>query len=332
MNQEAMFYEKLDEGKVKCNLCPHHCIIKPGHQGICRCRENNQGRLLTRNYAEVAAIALDPIEKKPLYHFYPGSMILSVGTFGCNLSCAFCQNHTLAHGNPSSRTVEPQELVKLAERSRLEGSVGAAFTYNEPIIWYEYIYDTAALLKEKGLQVVIVTNGYIEQKPLQQLLPFVDAMNIDVKAFTEDFYRKNCKAGLKQVLETVECAASKCHVEVTNLVIPGENDDMEDIEKMAKWLAGINPAIPLHLSRYHPAYKFVTEATPAQTLNKARETAGRYLDYVFLGNIGGTDNNTYCLECENLLIKRNDYDTEIVGIQEGRCSSCGRELEYIKGG
>ncbi len=329
MLKEAMFYEKLEDHRVRCMLCPHHCIIKPGHQGICRSRVNEDGQLIASNYAQIASLALDPIEKKPLYHFYPGKAILSAGTFGCNLSCTFCQNHLLAHGNPATYAVEPQQLLELAEKSRANASIGVAFTYNEPIIWYEYIMDTAVLLKEKDLKVVLVTNGYIEAEPLNQLLPCVDAMNIDVKAFTEGFYKKLCKAGLKQVMETVEQAAQHCHVELTSLIIPGENDDLNDINEMAKWIAGIDPYIPLHLSRYHPAYKLDREATPSGTLEQARQIAREYLKYVFVGNLAGPDNNTYCSECEALLIKRDAYYTETIALDQGHCASCGREIKYI---
>ncbi len=185
------------------------------------------------------------------------------------------------------------------------------------------------MLKEKDLQVVMVTNGYIEAEPLKQLLPYVDAMNIDVKAFTEEFYKKLCKGTLKPVLETVEQAAQHCHVELTSLIIPGENDDLNDIKEMAKWIAGIDPYIPLHLSRYHPAYKFNQDATPAGTLDQARQIAREYLKYVFVGNLNGPDNNTYCSECEALLVKRDAYNTEIIALDQGHCKACGNEIKNM---
>jgi pyruvate formate lyase activating enzyme len=207
MAQEALFYETLDQGRVKCWLCPHHCLIRAGQHGLCRSRINKNGQLIAINYAEVASLALDPIEKKPLYHFYPGKNILSAGTFGCNLFCGFCQNHTLAHGQPATQSIEPQQLADLAWNSCKYDSIGLAFTYNEPTIWYEYILDTARLLKEKDLKVVLVSNGYIEDEPLKRLLPYLDAMNIDVKAFKQDLYKKLCRASLEQVMNTVEQTA-----------------------------------------------------------------------------------------------------------------------------
>jgi len=327
--KEAMYYQVLEDERVRCWLCPHHCLIKPGNNGLCRSRTNENGKLIACNYAQVASLALDPIEKKPLYHFHPGRNILSAGTFGCNLFCAFCQNYLLAHGNPETHIIEPGQMLELAEKSRNQDSIGVAFTYNEPVIWYEYVLDTAVLLKEKDLKVVLVSNGYIEKEPLQQLLPYVDAMNIDVKAFTEDLYKKLCKAGLRQVMDTVEQAAGHCHLEITSLIIPGENDSLEEIRDMARWLAGIDPAIPLHLSRYHPAYKFEREATPPRTLEQAREAAREHLKHVFVGNLTGTDNNSYCSECEALLIRREGYFTQIIGLAEGKCKACGRNASSI---
>lgn len=329
MLKEARFYESWHDGRVKCWLCPHHCLIKPGQQGLCRSRINENGKLIALNYAEVASLALDPIEKKPLYHFYPGQTILSAGTFGCNLSCGFCQNHILAHGQPDTRIIEPRQLADLAWNSRQYHSIGVAFTYNEPLIWYEYILETARFLKERDLKVVLVSNGYIEDEPLQCLLPYLDAMNIDVKAFNDNFYKKQCRGSLKQVMNTVEQGASRCHVEITSLIIPEENDELNEIKELVKWLAGINPYIPLHLSRYHPAYRFEREATPAHTLEQARQVAREYLKNVFIGNLPGPDNNSYCPECESLLIKRDGYYTQIVGLEQGSCKNCDQTTPYL---
>ncbi|MDD3889140.1 MAG: AmmeMemoRadiSam system radical SAM enzyme [Syntrophomonadaceae bacterium] len=326
---EARFYEKMDDNRVRCVLCPHHCLLKEDQRGLCRVRVNQEGRLYSLNYAELASLALDPIEKKPLFHFFPGSLILSTGTFGCNLACAFCQNYALAHEEPVTRRVDVSGLVDAALQCKPQGSVGVAFTYNEPSIWYEYVRDAAVKLKENDLKVVLVTNGYIEKQPLEELLPYIDAMNIDVKAFTDEFYRRNCRGKLDAVKATVETAVGKTHVEITNLVIPGENDAPGEIEGLARWLASLDPDIPLHLSRYHPAYQFQKEATPEKTLEMARDAARQYLNFVYLGNLGGENNNTFCRACGKLLISRNVYHTHITGLERGNCTNCGSKIAYI---
>lgn len=330
--KEAMFYEQSAREKLKCLLCPHHCRLREGQEGLCRVRVNREGRLLTLNYGEIASLALDPIEKKPLYHFFPGSLILSTGTFGCNLACAFCQNYSLAHEKPDTRVVDTSTLVEIARQVEAEGSIGVAFTYNEPSIWYEYVRETAEKLKKAGLQVVLVTNGYIEAQPLQEILPLVDAMNIDVKSFNNDFYQQHCRGKLQPVLDTVEKAAAATHVEVTTLLIPGENDEAQEISSLARWLASLNKSIPLHLSRYHPAYKFNRTATPVESLKVARELAREHLDFVYLGNILEEENNTLCLNCGAVLVKRSVYEVQIKAMKDGHCQQCGNKSDYIVSG
>jgi len=286
----AQYYNKIEDSKVCCYLCPHNCIIKPGSTGTCRARANIEGDLYSLNYGKISSIALDPIEKKPLKKFYPGSMILSAGTFGCNLKCSFCQNWTIAQVSYDESSdvydVVPQTLVEKALELVSSGNIGIAYTYNEPFIWYEFVYDTARLAREKGLRNVLVTNGFISREPLEEFLPYIDAMNIDVKAFTSSFYNSICRAALDDVKRTVEISAEKCHVEVTNLVIPGLNDSMEEIEELAKWLASVSPEIPLHLSRFFPRYKMRdVSPTPRETLIEAKKVAERYLKYIYLGNI-----------------------------------------------
>lgn len=326
--KRALFYHIHDDDRLQCDLCPHHCRLKDGQTGICRVRQNRQGVLYTLNYGEVVSLALDPIEKKPLYHFCPGTMILSAGTYGCNLSCVFCQNYHIAHGSPPTRFIDAELMVELAVQSKVQGSVGLAFTYNEPAIWYEYIRDVAPRLKERGLKVVLVTNGFIEIEPLRELLPYVDAMNIDVKAFKESFYRKICKGRLEPVLKTVEYAAGHTHVEITTLVVPEENDNMNELGSLARWLAGINPDIPLHLSRYHPAYKFDRPATSEETMLQAYNTAREHVHFVYLGNMGH-ENATICPNCGKTLITRSYYYTDLSGLDNGSCAHCGSSTDFI---
>lgn len=282
----AMFFNKIEDKKVHCYLCPHNCVIKPDGIGACRARKNIDGSLYSLNYGKITSIALDPIEKKPLYRFKNGSMILSVGTFGCNLKCSFCQNWTIAHDNPEVYDVTPKDLAQRASELTSQGNIGIAYTYNEPSIWYEFVYDTAKIVKDAGLSNILVTNGFIGKEALLKLLPYVDAMNIDVKGYTASFYSDICKATLENVKETVEISAAKCHVEVTTLVIPTLNDALEEISEMSKWLSSISPQIPLHLSRYFPNYKMKDiPPTPKETLIKAREEALKHLDYVYMGNV-----------------------------------------------
>jgi pyruvate formate lyase activating enzyme len=282
----AMYYDRIEDSKVHCRLCPHNCIIKPGAVGACRARKNMDGSLYSLNYARITSMSLDPIEKKPLHRFHPGSQILSAGTFGCNLKCSFCQNWSIAHKDADTIEVQPEALVDKALQTVKNGNVGIAYTYNEPSIWYEYVYDTAVLARKNGLANVLVTNGFISMEPLQQLLPYIDAMNIDVKAFTAGFYNDICKAALDNVKETVEIAAKRCHVEVTTLVIPGLNDSVEEIGELASWLASISREIPLHLSRFFPNYKMNDiPQTPVNTLIRARDKAAEHLEYVYIGNV-----------------------------------------------
>ena len=279
----AKYWSNID-GKVECRLCPHGCKIGEDAVGICRARKNIGGELHTLNYGLVSSIALDPIEKKPLYHFYPGTYILSVGTFGCNFKCSFCQNWEIAHDNPDLYVVTTEQLVK--EAKDLDNCLGIAFTYNEPSVWYEFVYDTCVLSKEAGLKNVLVSNGFISEEPLSDLLPYVDAMNIDVKAFTDRYYKELCKGNLEDVKRTVEIASKECHVEVTTLVLPGLNDAVEEIGEMSRWLASVNETIPLHLSRFFPNYKMKDlPPTLKETLLKAKEEAEKHLRFVHLGNV-----------------------------------------------
>lgn len=327
--KEAMFYNLNDEKRVACGLCPHHCILKADQLGLCRVRRNDAGILHTLNYAQVSALALDPIEKKPLYHFYPSTMILSAGSFGCNLFCGFCQNYNIAHEISQGRTILPEDMVTICNQTRNDGSIGLAFTYNEPSIWYEYVYDTAKLLKDADMKVILISNGYIELKPLEKILPLVDAINIDLKAFTDHFYTRNCKAKLEPVKKVIEKVANHTHLEITTLIITGENDTEKEINELTRWLATVNPHIPLHLSRYYPAYQFTNEPTPIKTMELAYNTAKQHLNFVYLGNLPGITNNTYCLECGALLVNRNAYQIKIIDLDAKKCAKCGKNIDYI---
>ncbi len=322
---EALFYDKTYRGEAHCLLCPVRCHIANGRTGACGVRKNINGTLYTENYGSISAMALDPIEKKPLFHFYPGFSILSISSYGCNFKCRFCQNWELSQGMPDTEERSAYDVIDEAKRCR--GNIGIAYTYNEPLIWYEFVMDTAKAARENGLVNVLVTNGYIEEQPHMELLPYIDAMNIDLKGGGE-FYRKICGGDVNSVRKTIERSYGRTHIEVTNLIIPGLNDGMQDIEDMAKWLASVGKDIPLHLSKYYPQYKMARPETPADTMLMARETAGKYLDYVYIGNVYGTDNNTYCPECNNLLVERKRR-IRVAGIENGRCTNCGHKINII---
>lgn len=279
--KEALFYSKAGGRKVRCQLCPSNCMLNDGSTGLCNARKNVNGVLETLTYGKVSSIALDPIKKKPLDYFMPGSHILSVGTFGCNFKCTFCQNYHISREMPKVKELSPSELCEVA--GNLHNNIGIAFTYNEPIIWYEYVMDTAVLAKELDMKIVLVTNGYINQAPLLELLPFVDAMNIDLKSFNTEFYKNICGGRLESVKETIKTASEQCHVEVTNLSIPDLNDSTEEMKEMCSWLASIDENIPFHIIPFRPMYKMTDK--PVQNFRKLIELqriAGKYLKRVII--------------------------------------------------
>jgi len=297
----AQFWSALDDGSVRCKLCPHYCLIAEGKSGLCGIRENREGQLLALGYGVLSSIALDPIEKKPLYMFHPGKNILSIGGFSCNLKCPFCQNHeismkthkTLEGDAPMSkhRKAVPQclicvaeDIVRIAVEYVPEKNIGIAYTYNEPLINYEFLADCAQRVRSAGLYNVLVTNGYINTEPLVRILPLIDAMNIDLKGFTDMFYKK-VGGDIEHVRNTIELAyRHHCHLEITTLIIPGENED--DIEPIAKWIAEIDKNIPLHLSRFFPKFKYKEKKeTSRETVLKCRDIARMYLSNVFCGNM-----------------------------------------------
>lgn len=320
--KEAMYYEKKEKNYVACKLCPHYCTIAEGDLGKCRVRKNEEGTLYAMNYGKITSSSYDPIEKKPLYHFYPGANIFSIGSFGCNLACDFCQNWEIVYDDSRAQEIEDESIISLAgERD----SIGIAFTYNEPSIWYEYILELSEKIQKKNLKTVMVTNGFINEEPLKQILPYIDAMNIDLKSIDDSFYTSICKGKLDPVLKTIELASKYTHVEVTTLVIGGENSSEKQIRKLAETIADIDKSIPLHLSRYYPAYKMRAPATDIEVLLNARRIAKQYLDYVYIGNVAGVDNDTYCKNCHTRIISRENK-TENIGIKDGKCSNCEEKI------
>ena len=273
--------------KEICTLCMHRCALSEGQYGRCRARKNEKGRIICANYGKLTALMLDPIEKKPLRYFFPGSRILSVGSFGCNLACPFCQNHEISMASPASaeyREISPEALTALALRCRDQGSIGLAFTYNEPLVGYEFVRDTARLAHSQGLKNVLVTNGSAHLSILEELLPYIDAMNIDLKGFSSAYYRR-LGGDLETVLAFIRRAAKDCHVELTTLIVPGENDSEEEMEREAQWIASIDPKIPLHVTRFFPRYRMQDrEATDVGRILRLKVIAGRQLAYVCTGN------------------------------------------------
>ncbi len=281
----AMFFEKLESNAVKCNLCPHTCVLQDGQTGICFARKNINGNMYPISYGKITACALDPIEKKPLNRFFSSSNILSIGSFGCNLKCSFCQNWNISQEEAKSEESTPEQIVEIALGAMSDKNIGIAYTYNEPLIGYEFVYDCAVLAHENGLKNVLVTNGYINAEPMKKLLPYIDAMNIDLKSFSNAFYHEMCKGEIRPVMEIIKLCAKACHVEVTTLLIPGKNDANQEIEELSRWLASLSPIIPLHLNRYHPDFKMTElQAISRERQNELAEIAGKHLKYVFCGN------------------------------------------------
>lgn len=281
--KEALCYKKLNNLEVQCVLCPKNCLIKPENTGFCRARKNIKGKLFSLIYGKTTGIAVDPIEKKPLAQYHSGEVILSLGTRGCNLACIFCQNWNIAQ-NPDAylSDTNAQEIIRAAKAQ----SFGIAYTYNEPFIWFEFILETAKLAKLNNLENVLVTNGYVNLDPLEEILPYIGAMNIDLKALDNDFYRKICQGTLDPVLNTIIRAKQDCHIELTNLVIPGYNDTDAHFEKLADWIFTHTGAdTPLHLSRYFPCYKLNVPATPLETLKRAYLITKKKLKFVYMGNV-----------------------------------------------
>ena len=334
MKKEAKFWKKLKDNKIQCNLCNHKCIIDKDKFGICNVRKNEEGKLFTMIYNSCSSIAIDPIEKKPFFHFYPGSSVLSLGSVGCNLKCDHCQNYGISTADinySNLQEIYPQKVIDLAlER----GCAGIAWTYNEPSIWHEYAYDTAKIAKKSDLYTVYVSNGFISEEPLKELSSVIDAMNIDVKAFNDNFYKRYCKARLEPVLNT--CLLAKemgMHIELTYLIIPTLNDSDEEISNFCKWVVDkLGVEVCIHFSRFHPDYKMKNlKITPMETMLKAYNIAkNNGVLYTYLGNVpSGSYENTLCPKCGNICIERYGYSIILSGLKSNKCSKCGFELPIV---
>lgn len=303
----ARYVTILSDKKVQCILCPHKCIIADGRAGICMTRRNHDGLLYSENYCRPVSLAIDPIEKKPLYHFYPGSQIFSTGPNGCNLKCSFCQNHEISQNIIDTKPLSKDDFIKQIIGSNTKG---IAYTYSEPYIWFETIMEIGPRIRQAGLVNVMVTNGYMEPKPLKELLTVVDAMNIDIKSIKNNFYKKLCKAELSPVLRTCEAVKKQCHLEITNLLITGENDSVKEMHTLVDYISSyLGKDTPLHISQYFPRHKLHVPTTDIEVLIRAWEIARNKLDYVYL--MSDTHSHTFCSKCKTMLISRTGYITHI---------------------
>lgn len=336
--QEAFLFEKCADGTVCCNLCAHRCHIFLNKSGFCGVRTNNNGVLYTTAYGNVIATAADPVEKKPLYHFFPGSKTYSIALPGCNFRCGFCQNWEISqikkfnNGCGCRHSLEPAMIVESAIKSQCNS---ISFTYTEPVISMEYAIETARIARDAGLRSVFISNGYLTKEALELVAPVLDACNIDLKAFTDAFYIKHCKAHLQPVLDSIERIYKKgIHIEVTTLVIPGENDSSEEIGGIADFICRISPDIPWHVSRFFPRYEFLNHTiTPEKTVLaavKAGQEKG--LHYVYAGNIQGHGSNTFCFKCQKELINRSGFGSARPEVRDGKCPSCGTDIYGVWGG
>ncbi len=328
--KEARYYKTGAGNKLTCLLCPHSCTIEEGTGGKCRVRINRDGRLWAAAYGYPVSLASDPIEKKPLYHFFPGRDILSIGTAGCNFSCIFCQNHTISQASVDD--VPRQEYtgpLQVAEKARkIPGNIGIAYTYNEPVVYYEYMYDIAVHARERGLKNVVVSNGYINSRPLGELLEVADAFNIDLKSFSDKFYRDVAGGMLAPVKKTLRAIRRRgLHLEITHLVVSGLNDDEGMFREMTEWIAGeLGAGTVLHISRYFPSWRFNAPATPLPLMERFYGIAGEKLKYVYTGNMPAVKGScdTRCAGCGTVVIRRSGYSIDASGTgKDGNCLRCG---------
>jgi len=333
--KEAMFYEKLKDGKVRCGLCPHSCVIEEDKRGICGVRENQRGILYSLVYRKAVSCAIDPIEKKPLFHFYPGSEAYSIATAGCNLRCRNCQNYEISQSPKETGQIEgadipPERIVEEAQSARCRS---IAYTYTEPTIFFEYAYDTAIIASRRGIKNVFHTNGYITEQALKEIAPYLNAANIDLKSMREEFYRENCGARLQPVLDTIRlCKEFGIWIELTTLIIPTLNDSPEELRQIAEFMVNVGEEIPWHVTAFYPCYRLLDlPPTPKETLRKAREIGLESgLRYVYEGNVPGEGGeNTYCWKCGKLLIRRYGYTILANETRDARCRFCGEKIDGI---
>lgn len=335
MIKEAMLFSSLPDGKVSCSLCYHRCQIADTKFGICGVRQNKEGTLFTHVYGDAIAAHVDPIEKKPLYHFLPGTTSFSIATIGCNFQCPYCQNWQISQSRKRDSRSEsgyrllPEEVVRQAQS---HGCRSISYTYTEPTIFFEYAFDSARLAKEKGLANVFVTNGFMTPEALEAIHPYLDACNVDLKSFREDFYKDFCRARLEPVLDSIRLMKKMdIWVEVTTLVIPDQNDSEEELTQIARFIQDLDPDIPWHISRFHPDYQY-TEAppTPVQTLRKAFEIGQKEgLHHVYVGNVMGVADDTLCPHCQTVLIPRQGFFIGAVNLKDSTCPICGASIAGV---
>lgn len=332
--KRARYYKKLENGRVQCLLCPRKCVVSPGRRGGCRVRENIKGNYYTLVYGNPCAVHIDPIEKKPFFHFLPGTYALSVATAGCNFYCKYCQNWEISQFPPErtyNMALSPYELVNMALKYR---TPSIAYTYTEPSVFYEYMLDTSKIAYKRGIKNIYHSNGYLNQKPLKALIPYLFAANIDLKGFSERFYKSIAGGRLKPVLETIKTLKkNKVWIEITNLIVPTKNDKDSMIRKMVKWIVNeLGPDVPIHFSRFYPMYKLKElPPTPVRTLERAREIAiGEGMKFVYIGNVFGHEaENTYCPKCKRVLIRRKGYTIIENNIKNGRCRFCKEKIPGV---
>lgn len=335
MLQDAFLYKSLEDQNVECFLCAHRCVVAPSNFGVCRVRENREGKLYTHVYGEVIAANVDPIEKKPFYHFLPGTTSFSIATAGCNFQCGFCQNWQISQAPRKDKKafsglkLTPEDIIRKAVS---RGCQSISYTYTEPTVFFEYAYDTARLAKEKGLYNNFVTNGFMTEEALRMISPYLDAANVDLKAFSDETYKRVCQARLEPVLKSIRLMRELgIWVEVTTLVVPGMNDGEEELTSIARFIAGVDKDIPWHISRFHPDYRYTDkQATPVETLRRAAQIGeSEGLRYVYIGNVWGESEETLCPKCRKLLVSRHGFFVEENKVKEAKCPFCGTPIAGI---